>query len=121
MNICYYINDRDYSDKIDALKKYYTDQNKTHNFFVCCNTPKRKTASRETAFVNSYYISFMTGKIVFDNVSDYLDNKDKLTAEFVFFTTPEELKEIDKTQIRNINEILLLHNDKIERIAYEQL
>lgn len=121
MNIAYYINDRDYTDKIDILKKYYTNQNQINNFFISCNTAKRKIVSRETAFVNSYYISFMKGKVVFDNVSDYLDNKDKLAAEFVFFTTPEELKNIDKTQISNIQEILLLQNDKIERVAYEQL
>lgn len=120
MNIAYYTSNK--VDDIQFIKEYYSrDTTQHNNFFILCEDILSEKAITETACINAYSKKWMTGKIIFTNITDYLKHKDGLIANSVLLVDQKDLVSLDKTILKEFNEILVKNNQHIERVSYEKL
>jgi len=117
MNIAYFITEKTKESNIWLLKRYYEND----NFFTISNDIRRHTIS-EIASVNIYYTHFMSGKIIFDNMQDFLSiyETQTLLPSPVLFIDKLNIEE-NKKHLSKFDTILVLNNNKIERINHEAI
>lgn len=116
MNIAYFITENTLESNIWALKEYYHKD----NFFMTTNDIKNNSIN-EIALVNIYYVNFMYGKIIFDNITDFTtvyEGKNILPKPVLFLNNTND---IDKKHLNKFEQVLVLNNKKIERINHETL
>ena len=108
MNIAYFITEHTIESNIWALKRYYYKD----NFFMTTNDIKNNSMN-EIALVNIYYVNFMHGKIIFDNMKDFTtvyEEKNILPKPVLFLNNTHN---IDKKHFNKFEQIIVLKNEKI--------
>jgi hypothetical protein len=103
------------------IKEFMLSHEDQPDIFVFSDDPRTKGFSH-TAILSSFYMRFYKNEIIFLNINDYLDNKDKILAHCSVFINPSEIQQskINRKLLQNCN-LLTTHNGTIRITEYATL
>lgn len=121
MNIAIYTKStRTNPDKVNQIREYFLQENYTNIVFLAANGLINNQKIRDIASINSVHLDWFKGTVVFTEVEDYLENKNKIIGEPMLICPKENLQKIDKESLKKC-EILILVNGTIRKIKNAEL
>jgi hypothetical protein len=121
MNIAYYTSNKTQID-VSVIKEHYLQQEEHHNFFILCEDILSEESINDTACINAYSKTWISGKIIFTNINDYQKHKHRIFANKVLLLQDDEIEATPPAILKEFDEILVQKKDnKIERVTHERL
>ena len=121
MNIAIYTKStRTDPDKVNKIREYFLQENYTNIVFLAANGFINNQKIRDIASINSVNLDWFKGTVVFTEVEDYLENKNKIIGEPMLICPKENLQKIDRESLKKC-EILILVNGTIRKIKNAEL
>mgnify|MGYP003336452484 CR=1 FL=1 len=103
------------------IKEFLLSNDNQPDIFIFSDEP-RVRGFLHTAILSSFYMRFHQDEIIFLDINDYLDNKDKIVAHCSVFLHPSEIQKskLNRKILENCN-LITIENGEIRITEYAKL